>query len=156
VVVFVIIGELAEEITHTQAIVIAVVVTVMFIPVIIVLFVIVIMRLSAFPVDLDVAALQGARSAVTVRECKAETVPVVAVPAVVDNNDRVGDGDSPVDHGRAFDFTGNGIDHGISSNLRPLDLRAPMVVERKVAPGFVVLYPAGDAERGFVLDPSSS
>ena len=125
----VIIAKLAEEIIYTQAIVVAVIMTVIFIFVIIVLFVVVIVRLPAFLVDLDVAAFQGARSAVSVRECQAEAVPaVVTAPAFVDNNDRVCVGSPAIDFGSTFDLPCHGIDDRVCRNSLAIDIDTIVII----------------------------
>ena len=88
--------------------------TVSLILIIVCLLVMVIVRLSTILVDLDIAALQGARSAVTVRELQTEGV-LCNDPGspFVSNNNRVRKGSPTVDPGNAFDLTCHGIDYGI-------------------------------------------
>lgn len=86
--------------------------------------------LSTFPMELDVAALQSARSAVTVtvREDQTECV-VAAALALVSNNNRVAEGTFTVDPGNAFDLTCHEIDYLVSRNTRALDLHTIVVIE---------------------------
>ena len=128
VVVVVVVLEPVKEILLIQTIVLTVIMTVSFIFIIIPLFVIVIVRLSTFLVNLNFAALQNARSAVTIRELQTEGVPDAALLAVVNNNNRVGEGSFPIDTGNALDLTGHGIDYRVRGNLRALDLHTIVVV----------------------------
>jgi len=114
-------------ISYIFIIVIAVMITIPFILIIIALFIIVI-GLSTFGMELDVAALQSARSAVTVGEYQTECV-VAAALAVVSNNNRVGEGSFTVDLGNAFDLTCHEILDDVTRNTRALDLHTIVVIE---------------------------
>ena len=99
---------------------------------IIIFFIVIIVtaRLSTFLMELDVAALQIARSAVTVRDFQTEAV-VAARLAVVNNNNLVGEGTLAVDPGNAFDLTCHGIEYDVSRNASTLDLHT-------IFPGVVI------------------
>ena len=71
-------------------IVIAVIMTISFIFIIIILFIAVMVRLSTFLMELDVATHQSARSHVTIREFQTEAV-VMSGLTVINNNNLIGE-----------------------------------------------------------------